>query len=115
MPRLSRPGAPRPAEPSTSLALNLRCANHPRNARTSATRNRRAHHAPAHLHRARLLPAWRLAALLLAALAALCANPAQAQTDDLPWSTTMTVAVATFSSNAWGYGDAPTTKFRDPV
>ena len=95
MPRLSRFRAPRPTEPSTSLAPNLRCENHPRIARTSATRNRRAHHPPAHPHRARLLPAWRLAALLLAALAALCANPAQAQTDDLPWSTTMTVGEGT--------------------
>ena len=33
--------------------------------------------------------------------------PGGTTTDDLPWSTTMTVAVATFSSNAWGYGDAP--------
>ena len=104
MPRLSRPGAPRPAEPSTSLAPNLRCANHPRIARTSATRNRRAHHAPAHPHRARLLPAWRLAALLLAALAALCANPAQAQTDDLPWSTTMTVGEGTEHPQWWRHG-----------
>ena len=102
MPRVSRPGAPRPAEPPTSLALNLRCENHPRNARTSATRNRRAHHAPAHPHRARLLPAWRLAALLLAALAALCANPAQAQTDPV-WSATLTVGEAPGSNGARGY------------
>ena len=92
-PRVSRPGAPRPSEPSTSLALNLRCETTRATARTSAPRNRRAHHAPAHPHRARLLPAWRLAALLLAALAALCANPAQAQTDPV-WSTTLTVGEA---------------------
>ena len=88
MPRLSRTRAPRPSEPPTSLALNLRCENHPRNARTSATRNRRAHHPPAHPHRARLLPAWRLAALLLAAFAALLALPLQAQAQTILVSNT---------------------------